>query len=88
MYDLMRKDTADDWATVRTRLGRTPEAMEQYVTSLRAGIARGDTPARLQVERCLQQAERYGSPQGFFAEPGPRRPSRRRAAARCARDRA
>ncbi|GAB3679310.1 DUF885 domain-containing protein [Angustibacter aerolatus] len=68
VYDLMRKDTADDWATVRTRLGRTPEAMEQYVTSLRAGIARGDTPARLQVERCLQQAERYGSPQGFFAE--------------------
>jgi uncharacterized protein (DUF885 family) len=68
VYDLMRKDTADDWATIATRLAKTPQAMAGYVQSLRAGMARGATPARRQVEQCAAQAERHGSADGFFAE--------------------
>src|SRR6478672_6232929 len=41
VYDLMSKDSADDWATIAARLTKTPEAMNGYVTSLRAGMARG-----------------------------------------------
>ena len=51
VYDLMSKDTPDDWATIATRLTRTPEAMQQYVASLRTGMARGVTPARRPASR-------------------------------------
>ncbi len=68
VYDLMAKDTAEQWADVATRLTRTSEAVDQYVGSLRAGMARGATPAGRQVDRCAEQAERLAAPDGFFAE--------------------
>jgi uncharacterized protein (DUF885 family) len=68
VYDLMSKDTPDDWSTVARRLTRTPDAMDQYVASLRAGMARGVTPPRRQVEKCAAQAEQYGAAEGFFGE--------------------
>ncbi|GAA4347545.1 DUF885 domain-containing protein [Angustibacter luteus] len=68
VYDLMHKDSPDDWATIATRLTRTPEAMAGYVASLREGIARGVTPPRRQVEQCAVQADKHGSADGFFAE--------------------
>jgi uncharacterized protein (DUF885 family) len=67
VYDLMPTETVDDWATVATRMAGTPEAIERYVESLRRGIVTGRTPARRQVLRCAEQAERYGAPDGFFA---------------------
>ena len=68
VYDLMSKDSAADWATIVTRLTRTPQAMQQYVASLRTGKARGVTPARRQVEKCAAQAEQHALAKGFFAE--------------------
>jgi uncharacterized protein (DUF885 family) len=68
VYDLMGKDTPDHWATIATRLTRTPEAVGRYVASLRRGLARGATPARRQVERCAEQAEQLAAADGFFAE--------------------
>jgi uncharacterized protein (DUF885 family) len=68
VYDLMSKDSPDDWATIATRLTRTPDAMQQYLASLRTGMARGVTPARRQVEKCAAQAEQHASANGFFAE--------------------
>ncbi|GAB3590493.1 DUF885 domain-containing protein [Angustibacter peucedani] len=68
VYDLMAKDTPDDWSTVAQRLTATPEAMDRFVASLRVGIARGVTPSRRQVEKCAAQAEQHGSSDGFFAE--------------------
>ena len=70
VYDLMPTETAENWATIATRMAGTPQAIERYVESLRRGIATGRTPARRQVERCADQAERYGGPKGFFAELG------------------
>jgi uncharacterized protein (DUF885 family) len=68
VYDLMPTETVQDWATVATRMAGTPQAVERYVESLRRGMATGRTPARRQVERCAGQAQRYGSPDGFFAD--------------------
>jgi uncharacterized protein (DUF885 family) len=67
VYDLMPTDTVEDWATIAARMAGTPRAIEGYVESLRRGMATGRTPARRQVERCAEQAARYGSPDGFFA---------------------
>jgi uncharacterized protein (DUF885 family) len=68
VYDLMAKQTADDWATVATRLTKTPEAVDRYVESLRTALRRGDVSARRQVERCIDQARGFASADGFFAE--------------------
>jgi uncharacterized protein (DUF885 family) len=68
VYDLMAKDTPEQWADLATRLTRTPQAVDQYVASLRAGMARGATPAARQVNRCAEQAEQFAAADGFFAE--------------------
>ena len=68
VYDLMAKDTADDWATIATRLAKTPDAVATYVESLRKAAARGDVSAQRQVERCIDQATHFAAPDGFFAE--------------------
>lgn len=68
VYDLMAKDTADDWATIATRLAKTPEAVASYLESLRTALGRGDVSARRQVERCIDQATTYASAEGFFAQ--------------------
>ncbi|HET8614119.1 MAG TPA: DUF885 domain-containing protein [Actinomycetales bacterium] len=68
VYDLMAKKTADDWATVATRLRKTPAAMDAYVESLRTALQRGDVSARRQVERCVDQARGFAAADGFFAE--------------------
>ncbi|MGL4173608.1 MAG: DUF885 domain-containing protein [Actinomycetota bacterium] len=67
VYDLMPQETPDHWADIATRLTRTPQAIEQYVSSLRRGIARGTTPAMRQVRECAQQATTYAGSEGFFA---------------------
>jgi uncharacterized protein (DUF885 family) len=64
----MAKDTADDWATIATRLAKTPEAVASYLESLRTALGRGDVSARRQVERCIDQATTYASAEGFFAQ--------------------
>jgi uncharacterized protein (DUF885 family) len=68
VYDLMPTETVEDWSTVATRLAGTPQAVERYVESLRRGLADRRTPARRQVERCAEQAVRYGGAEGFFAD--------------------
>jgi len=68
VYDLMAKNTADDWATIAARLAKTPDAVDSYVESLRTAAARGDVSAQRQVDRCIDQATRYAAPDGFFPE--------------------
>jgi uncharacterized protein (DUF885 family) len=68
VYDLMPQSSADDWSTIAARLSQTPTAMEQYLSSLRSGMARGVTPPRRQVEKCAEQASRHASSGGFFAD--------------------
>jgi uncharacterized protein (DUF885 family) len=68
VYDLMAKNTADDWATIAVRLAKTPEAVASYVESLRVAAARGDVAAQRQVERCIDQATTFAAPDGFFSD--------------------
>jgi uncharacterized protein (DUF885 family) len=68
VFDLMRTDSADDWATVATRLGRVADGLTGYVDSLRRAVAEGNAPARRQVEACAAQAEEFADARtGFFA---------------------
>jgi uncharacterized protein (DUF885 family) len=67
VFDLMPTDTVDDWATIATRLGAVPAAIDGYIETLRAGLAAGVTPARRQVVEVISQIERYTADNGYFA---------------------
>jgi len=67
-FDLMPTATVEDWATISTRLGALPAAVEGYVATLRQGIAEGVVPARRQVHEVAAQIARYTADTGFFAE--------------------
>jgi uncharacterized protein (DUF885 family) len=67
-FDLMPTATVDDWATISTRLGALPNAIDGYVATLRRGIAEGVVPARRQVSEVVTQIARYTADTGFFAE--------------------
>ncbi|MGN7968281.1 DUF885 domain-containing protein [Microbacterium sp. 22296] len=67
-FDLMPTATVDDWATISTRLGALPGAIDGYVETLRRGISEGVVPARRQVSEVVTQIARYTADTGFFAE--------------------
>jgi uncharacterized protein (DUF885 family) len=67
VYDIMPKDTADDWAVVATRLAAVSEANDGYISTLREGVAQGVVPARRQVTEVVTQIDRYTGDGGFFA---------------------
>ncbi len=67
VFDLMPTATTDDWSVVSRRLKALPGAIEGYVETLRAGIAKGVVPARRQVVESVTQIDRYTADNGFFA---------------------
>ncbi|MEP7180502.1 MAG: DUF885 domain-containing protein, partial [Pseudonocardiales bacterium] len=67
IFDLTPTTSADDWATVSTRLAAVPKTMAGYIESLRFAAARGDVAPRRQVQACLTQGEDNVGPGGFFA---------------------
>ncbi|WP_396656499.1 DUF885 domain-containing protein [Microbacterium sp.] len=67
VYDIMPKDTADDWAVVAKRLAAVSGAVDGYISTLREGIAQGVVPARRQVTEVVTQIDRYTGDSGFFA---------------------
>jgi uncharacterized protein (DUF885 family) len=64
-FDLMPRETHDDWAAVAARLGAVPEALRQYRASLAASVARGDVAARRVVEAVAEQCETWAG--GWFS---------------------
>ncbi|MGI9825218.1 DUF885 domain-containing protein [Agromyces sp. Marseille-Q5079] len=68
VFDLMSTESVDDWATISTRLGALPDALDGYVQTLRLGIERGSVPARRQVREVAAQARKLERADGFFAE--------------------
>ena len=69
-FDLMPTADEADWVTIARRLGRLPEALAGYRTTLEAGLEAGCAAPRRQVEACLKQCETWaGSGDGgFFAD--------------------
>jgi uncharacterized protein (DUF885 family) len=67
VFDLMATNTADDWATIATRLGAVPATIAGYTESLRFAAARGHVAARRQVRAAIEQCADNTGPAGFFA---------------------
>ena len=64
VFDLMPAATAQDWATIATRLARMPEAVAGYQAGLRYAAERGHVSARRQVTKVADQSAKWGA--SFF----------------------
>lgn len=60
-FDLMPRETEDDWGAIARRLAAVPAALSGYVQSLELGAARGNGPARRQVLAVAAQADRFAA---------------------------
>jgi uncharacterized protein (DUF885 family) len=67
VFDLMPTRTADDWATIATRLGAVPDAIAGHMQSLRSAAARGQVAAARQVRAVIGQCADNSGADGFFA---------------------
>jgi uncharacterized protein (DUF885 family) len=60
IFDLMGKDTAEQWGNIVARLEAVPTALQQYISALAWSAERGQVPPRRQVtavaEQCRDQA--------------------------------
>ncbi len=68
IFDIMPTDTLHDWENISARLKALPQAVADYIETLRLGIERGITPAKRQVREVFEQTKRYSGIDGFFAE--------------------
>jgi uncharacterized protein (DUF885 family) len=66
-FDLMATDSADDWATIATRLSHVPAAISGYVASLRSAARRGVVSPQRQVSAVLTQCAGNVGEDSFFA---------------------
>ncbi|THJ68020.1 DUF885 domain-containing protein [Arthrobacter echini] len=66
IFDLMPTDTVEDWGHIAGRLANVPDAIDRYISSLRAGRERGLVAARRQVGIVIGQATKYAEDGGFF----------------------
>ncbi len=62
-FDLMPKETSDDWERVVARLALVPQALSGIETSLREGVRRGVLAARRQALASARQASTWGGEQ-------------------------
>ncbi len=60
VFDLMARDTDDDWNTITTRLRAVPAALAGFRASLDYGRSQRIVAPRRQAEVCLRQAETWG----------------------------
>ncbi|APH02047.1 hypothetical protein ASJ30_11370 [Janibacter indicus] len=67
VFDLMPTASADDWATLATRMGRVPAALDQWTASLTAAATKGEIAPLRQYERCIEQCADLTAPDGYFA---------------------
>jgi uncharacterized protein (DUF885 family) len=68
IFDIMAKDTAEDWATVTRRLAAVPRALGQYAEALRHSASHRALAPRRQVEKVAAQcADQAGDESTFLA---------------------
>jgi uncharacterized protein (DUF885 family) len=67
VFDIMPTATDDDWSTIARRMAALPAALDGYAASLRTAAARGQTPARRQVEEVATRIASNIGTDGFFA---------------------
>jgi len=66
IFDMMQRDTEEQWTNVASRLEKIPAAMDGYLESLRAGVGRGLAPAIRQVNEGIKQADELAAEGSFF----------------------
>jgi len=59
-FDLMARDTADEWQTVAERLALVPQGLSSIEAALAEGAAQGIVAARRQAVACTKQADTWG----------------------------
>jgi len=70
-FDLMPATTAEDWATIATRMSRVPAAVDGYRAGLLHAAANGNVAAVRQVTKVAEQCEVWAGRDGkasFFAD--------------------
>lgn len=65
-FDVMAKDTEDEWSVVASRLEAIEGAFAGYREALAAGRAAGDVVAARQVVDVIRQLRRHSGPGRFF----------------------
>jgi uncharacterized protein (DUF885 family) len=59
-FDLMARDTADDWQVLAERMALVPQGLSGIEAALAEGAAQGIVAARRQAVACTQQADTWG----------------------------
>jgi uncharacterized protein (DUF885 family) len=63
-FDLMPRETTDDWQAIAARVAAVPHALDGLRESLDQGVQRGVVAARRQAVACAQQADSWGGVTG------------------------
>ncbi len=59
-FDLMARDTADDWQVLAERMALVPQGLSSIQAALAEGVAQGVVAARRQAIACTKQADTWG----------------------------
>lgn len=68
VFDVMGKDTPEQWEAIAARLEGFPGMLDGYRQSLAVGVEAGDTAAARQAESVLEQAEAAASERSRFLD--------------------
>ena len=68
VFDLMKRNTQQDWEHIIGRMHRVTEALEGYIQTLEAAREEGKVAPRRQVHIVIEQTAAYYAPGGFFDE--------------------
>ena len=68
VFDLMKRNTQQDWEHNIGRMHRVTEALEGYIQTLEAAREEGKVAPRRQVDIVIEQTAAYYAPGGFFDE--------------------
>ena len=68
VFDLMKRNTQQDWEHIIGRMHRVTEALEGYIQTLEAAREEGKVAPRRQVDIVIEPTTAYYAPGGFFDE--------------------
>ena len=68
VFDLMKRNTQQDWEHIIGRMHRVTEALEGYIQTLEAAREEGKVAPRRQVDIVIEQTAAYYAPGGFFED--------------------
>ncbi len=66
LFDIMRRESAEHWIDIQTRLSSIDEPLAGWCRLLAAGIAEGQVVARRQVLSLIEQAENLAGHESMF----------------------